>query len=93
MADLFSGSGESTFFSACSARILYFCMNPLSRTATAGSDAVSINIRSRSARAKQYSERSIGLAVLYLGIEQSYAFFPQITPPSLFTRTLTMSFT
>ena len=64
MAEFFSSSGASTFFLACSARVLYFCMNPLSRTATAGSDAVSINIRSRSARAKQYSERSIGLAVL-----------------------------
>jgi hypothetical protein len=51
--------GDSTFFFARSAKSLYFCTNPLSRSAEAGSDAVSINMRRRSARARQYSERSI----------------------------------
>ena len=51
--------GDSTCFFARSAKSLYFCTNPLSRTAEARSDAVSINMRRRSARARQYSERSI----------------------------------
>ena len=51
--------GNSTCFFVRSAKSLYFCTNPLSRTAEAGSDAVSINMRRRSARARQYSERSI----------------------------------
>ena len=49
---------SSNFFDR-SAKTLYFSINPLSRTAEAGSDAVSINMRRCSARAKQYSERSI----------------------------------
>jgi hypothetical protein len=46
-----------------SAKILYLCTNPLRRSAEAGSDAVSINMRRRSARARQDSERSVGLAI------------------------------
>jgi hypothetical protein len=55
---------ESTSLLERTAKSLYFCMKPLSRSSAAGSGAVSINIRRRSARARQYSERSIGLAVL-----------------------------
>jgi hypothetical protein len=51
--------GESTCFFVRRASSLYFCTNPLSRSSEAGSDAVSINMRSRSARARQYSVRSI----------------------------------
>jgi len=49
----------ASFFFVRSAKSLYFCTNSLSRSSEAGSDAVSINMRSRSARARQYSERSI----------------------------------
>jgi hypothetical protein len=37
--------GDSTCFFVRSAKSLYFSSNPLSRTAKAGSDAVSINMR------------------------------------------------
>jgi hypothetical protein len=56
---LFISSGDSTFFSACSARILYFCTNPLNLVAAPISDALSINMRRRSARVRQCSELSI----------------------------------
>jgi hypothetical protein len=60
-----SGGDATCFFARSSdfldrsAKTLYFSTNPLSRTTDAGSDAVSINMRRCSARAKQYSERSI----------------------------------
>jgi hypothetical protein len=51
--------GDSICFFVSAANSLYFCTNPLSRSSEAASDAVSINMRRRSARARQYSVRSI----------------------------------
>jgi hypothetical protein len=55
----FALDGVSSCFFDRSAKILYFWTKPLSRSAEAGSDAMSINMRKRSARARQYSERSV----------------------------------